>query len=537
MRLLRSRHRWLAWALLLATPLAAARSPQCGLFKADEGSTTLRVISPDRGEQKHYGSAPSPVVFQQIEAKLQLVNLEYGLPSELQVRDRGRSVKVDGTRYTLQAPATCAAAATPAAGSCLADAAACLDNRRDATPIALEAACREGVPGMCLQLAERWREDATPSAVPDAAAHKALLDAALAGIELPAPCREGGFQDQTPDCAAALEADPALQEQLIKAAMSAMLDEAIMSLAAPSAPIVIPSGQRQQLVQLCQQVPHERFCARVAELAWESGDHLQAVQALALSCATGGEGAACAHLPALQALGPSLQPQPAVALPCGSFHADGGLMDTLEFGDAGLVGVGWNSRLRARVEDGDIRIRHDKGGDFVLRPLPGGQLLGMDTWTRYQVFSSTGEGPASCSAPKQYTVLPLPQDCPQARADGGAELCCAQGRLQGCNVLGNRLAMSGKWQQAADHYVTVCRAGVREGCENLVSAHEHSAQVDAHATLEQLCEADGSGRHVACDVLETGNWSALELGRALQKAMQEAALDEAPAPRTSNHKR
>ena len=64
MRLLRSRHRWLAWALLLATPLAAAQSPQCGLFKADEGSTTLRVISPNRGEQKHYGSAPSPVVFQ-----------------------------------------------------------------------------------------------------------------------------------------------------------------------------------------------------------------------------------------------------------------------------------------------------------------------------------------------------------------------------------------------------------------------------------------------------------------------------------------
>ncbi|MGM3213894.1 hypothetical protein ACS229_29685, partial [Klebsiella pneumoniae] len=86
---------------------------------------------------------------------------------------------------------------------------------------------------------------------------------------------------------------------------------------------------------LCQQVPQERFCARVAELAWESGDHPQAVQALALSCAPGGEGVACAHLPALQALGSSLKPQPAVALPCGSFHADGGLMDTLEFGDAG----------------------------------------------------------------------------------------------------------------------------------------------------------------------------------------------------------
>lgn len=537
MRLLLPRHRWLAWALLLATPLAAAQSPQCGLFKADEGSTTLRVISPNRGEQKHYGSAPSPVVFQQIEGKLQLVNLKYGLPSELQVRNRGRSVEVDGTRYTLHAPATCAAAATPAAGSCLADAAACLDNRRDATPIALEAACREGVPGMCLQLADRWRDDAKRPTAREASEQKAIVDAALARITLPAACREGGFQDETPACAAALEADPALQKQIVSAVMGAAMADAMKSLVSPSTPVVVPPVQRQQLLQLCQQVPHERFCARVAELAWESGDHPQAVQALALSCATGGEGAACAHLPALQALGPSLKPQPAVALPCGSFHADGGLMDTLEFGDAGLVGVGWNSQLRARVEDGDIRIRHDKGGDFVLRPLPGGQLLGMDTWTRYQVFSSTGEGPASCSAPKQYTVLPLPQDCPQALADGGAETCCAQGRLQGCNVLGNRLAMSGKWQQAAGHYATVCRAGVREGCENLVSAHEHSAEVDAQAVLEQLCKADGSGRHVACDVLETGNWNVLELGRALQKAVEEAALDDTPAPRTSNHKR
>jgi hypothetical protein len=98
------RRRWLAWALLLAAPMAAAQSPQCGLFKADEGSSTLRISSPNRGEQKHFGSAPSPVAFQQIDGKLQLVNLEYGLPSALQVRDRGRTVEVDGTTYILLAP-------------------------------------------------------------------------------------------------------------------------------------------------------------------------------------------------------------------------------------------------------------------------------------------------------------------------------------------------------------------------------------------------------------------------------------------------
>lgn len=528
---------WLAWALLLAAPVAFAQSPQCGLFKAGEGSSTLRVSSPDRGEQKHFGSAPTPVAFQQIDGQLQLVNLEYGLPSALQVRDRGRTVEVDGTVYTLQEPAQCAAAATPAAGSCLADAAACLDNRHEATPAVLEAACREGVPGMCLQLADRWHDEARAPATPDAAQQQAILDTALAGVELPAPCRNGGFSNEAPACAAALEADPELQEQILKAAMNAAMVEAMKSVVPPSTPVVMPAGQRQQLLQLCQQVSHGGFCTRVAELSWESGDPLQAVQALAAACTPGNDSSACERLPALQALGASLRPRPATALPCGNYRAEGGLMDTLDFGDAGRVGIGWNSQLRARVEDGDIRIRHDKGGDFVLRPLPGGQLLGLDTWTRFQVFVPTGEGAATCSPPKHYTVLPLPQDCPQALASGGAEACCAQGKLQGCNILGNRLALSGQWRQAAEHYTTVCRAGVREGCENLVAAQGRSGEVDAHAMLEQLCAAEGHGQHVACDVLETGNWGMLELGRAMQQAVEQSATDDAPATRRSNRKR
>lgn len=529
---------WLAWALLLATPVAAAQSPQCGLFEADEGSSTLRISSSNRGEQKHFGSAPTPVAFQQIDGKLQLVNLEYGLPSVLQVRDRGRTVEVDGTVYTLQAPAQCAAAATPAEGSCLADAAACLDNRREATPTVLAAACREGVPGMCLQLADRWHDEARAPATPDEAQQQAILDTALAGIELPVPCRNGGFSNETPACAAALEADPALQEQIVKAAMGAAMVEAVSSVLSPSTPVVVPAAQRQQLLQLCQQVGHGGFCSRVAELSWESGDPLQAVQALATACAPGKDSAACERLPALRALGASLRPQPATALPCGTFRAAGGLMDTLDFGDAGRVGIGWDSQLRARVEEGDIRIRHDKGGDFVLRPLPGGQLLGLDTWTRFQVFVPTGEGASTCSPPKHYTVLPLPQDCPLALAnEDGADACCAQGKLQGCNILGNRLALSGHWLQAAEHYTTVCRAGVREGCENLVTAQGNGAGVDARAILGQLCEADRSGLHVACDVLGTQNWELITLGGALQKAVDEAALDDAPAPRTTNRKR
>ncbi|MDV3464686.1 hypothetical protein R1G70_08455 [Stenotrophomonas sp. C960] len=532
------RRRWLAWALLLAAPMAAAQSPQCGMFKADEGSGTLRISSPNRGEQKHFGSAPSPVAFQQIDGKLQLVNLEYGLPSALQVRDRGRTVEVDGTVYILQAPAQCAAAAAPAEGSCLADAAACLDNRREATPAALESGCREGVPGMCLQLADRWHEEAKPTVEADPALAKAALDAALSGIKLPAACDDGGFEQGTAACAAALEADSVVQEQLVKAAMTATMTEAMVTMTAPTVPVIIPAERRQQLLRLCREVSHGGFCTRVAELSWEAGDHLQAVQALAAACTPGNDTASCERLPALQAVGASLRPQPATALPCGNYRADGGLMDTLDFGDNGLVGVGWSSHLRARVEAGDIRIRHDRDGDFVLRPLPGGQLLGLDNWTRFQVFVPTGEGPTRCSAPKQFRVLPLPQDCPLALTnEDGADACCAQGKLQGCNILGNRLALSGHWLQAVEHYTTVCRAGVREGCENLVTAQGNGAEVDARRILEQLCKADRSGLHVACDVLETQNWELITLGGALQKAGDEAAVDDLPVPRNPNRKR
>ncbi len=85
----------------------------------------------------------------------------------------------------------------------------------------------------------------------------------------------------------------------------------------------------------------------------------------------------------------------------------------------------------------------------------------------------------------------------------------------------------------------MCQAGIREGCENLASVMENSSSVDVRPMLEAVCEAEGSGRHVACDVLATRNWSLLGFGQALQRAVQEQSADEdqtGPAPRTPNHK-
>ena len=61
--------------------------------------------------------------------------------------------------------------------------------------------------------------------------------------------------------------------------------------------------------------------------------------------------------------------------------------------------------------------------------------------------------------------------------------------------------------------------------------------MDARRILEQLCNADRSGLHVACDVLGTQNWELITLGGALQKSVDEAAVDDTPAPRNSNRKR
>lgn len=115
----------------------------------------------------------------------------------------------------------------------------------------------------------------------------------------------------------------------------------------------------------------------------------------------------------------------------------------LDFGDVGWVGIGWDSQLCVCVEDGDICICYDKGGDFVLWLLFGGQLLGLDMWICFQVFVLIGEGVSICSLLKYYMVLLLLQDCLQVLVSGGVEVCCVQGKLQGCNIFGNCFVLFG----------------------------------------------------------------------------------------------
>jgi hypothetical protein len=168
------------------------------------------------------------------------------------------------------------------------------------------------------------------------------------------------------------------------------------------------------------------------------------------------------------------------------------------------------------IANGQVRIRHDKGGDFVFAPVEGDALLGIDSWNRYAVYSRDG-GAASCAAPTVYVEKPLGEDCPQPGRETIAA-CCARGSLHGCNALGHQRALAGDWAGAKPEYLKVCTAGVRVGCENLARAYEHGDE-SIPDLLDALCAKDAA--HVACDVRETTPWATLALSRAADELLRD----------------
>lgn len=216
-------------------------------------------------------------------------------------------------------------------------------------------------------------------------------------------------------------------------------------------------------------------------------------------------------------------------LPCGRYIADTGLMSELDFGDRGLVaGIGGN--LRARIEAGLVRIRHDKGGDFVLQRIDSDRLLGIDDWNRYAVYrrDESDGGATACAAPMVFDETPLIEDCPQPGNETAAA-CCARGSLHGCNIAGHQLALGNAWAEAKPYYLKVCAAGVRIGCENLTQVFARGNDESVPDDLDALCATNS--RHVACDVCETTNWALLSFSQVTDELLREVEqeLDTDPA--------
>ena len=266
---------------------------------------------------------------------------------------------------------------------------------------------------------------------------------------------------------------------------------------------------------MCSGTGSAEVCNNAAGKLWAAGRYLQARSALQTACSEGGDPDACKKAEPL--LGMSDQDQhlaPATQLPCGDYAAATGLMSELKFGDRGMVEAGMGGRMRARLENGLVRVRHDKGGDFVFRVLDAQRMLGIDSWNEFALYQRQG-GADRCSAPVVYVEKPLEQDCPAIMQEGGAKACCDAGKLQGCNALGNQRALQGDWTGAKVYYQQICAQGVRTGCENLTQVYAHAGDESVIDSLDRLCEADP--KHVACDVSETSNWEMLGMAQALQE--------------------
>lgn len=479
----------LCMAAVCTSPTALAAPPACGTYLDADSGARLEIDDRERARLLREGMAPATQHYRVTGATLRLFDTDQGYASDFTLGADGRTlIEVDETfrkTLVLAKARSCGATPPPAApGSCRADLDACFADIGNASPDRLRAACDDGVAIACVRWIDALRaeHDSDP-------------------FEQPAACRED---------------DPSFSKQACEDAATALLaralTEAVGSMYADDAPL--PAEALATLPALCEKNGSAKVCNEVAEQLWTGERHADARAALDIACRRGGDPEACRHANALGAVA-SLRTQRAERLPCGRYVADTGLMSELDFGDRGLV-ASIGGQLRARIENGQVRIRHDKGGDFVFAPVDGDVLLGIDRWNRYAVYARDG-GATTCTAPTVYIEKPLGEDCPQPGRESIAA-CCARGSLHGCNALGHQRALAGDWAGAKPEYLKVCTAGVRAGCENLARVYEHGDD-SIPDLLDALCAKDAT--HVACDVRETTPWATLALSRAADELLRD----------------
>ncbi|MBX3711667.1 MAG: hypothetical protein KF800_06880 [Lysobacter sp.] len=488
-------------ALALSSAHALAAPLACGSYVDIDSGARLEIDDAARGRLLREGMAPSTQHYRVIGMTLRLFDTDEGYASDYTLSADGRTLteveQAFRKTFVLRTPRDCAAPPpAPAPGSCRADLDACFADSAGASADALRAACNDGLAFACVRWIDGLRavEDDAP-------------------VEQPAACREGTSAFSQQAC-----------EDAVAGLLARALAEAAASMQADDSPL--PAQALDPLPALCAKQGSAKVCNEVAKQLWTGGRHADARTALDVACERGSDPDACRHATALGTV-PSLRVQRTERLPCGRYVAETGLMGELDFGDRGLV-ASLGGQLRARIDNGQVRIRHDKGGDFVFASIDGDGLLGVDRWNRYAVYTRDG-GAATCAAPMVYVERPLGEDCPQPGREGFAA-CCARGSLHGCNALGHQRALAGDWAGAKPEYLKVCAAGVRVGCENLARAYEHGDD-SIPDLLDALCAKDAT--HVACDVHETTPWASLALSRAadeLLRALERDADSEAELP-------
>ncbi|MDR2364623.1 MAG: hypothetical protein LBD68_02040 [Zoogloeaceae bacterium] len=489
--------------LMTAAGAQAAPEGVCGAFQDEAGGKTARIVSANRMEMRRADIAPAFFLYQRADNILKAENVDstYADATEFTLSKDGsvlRYADAFGEEIQLRRSARfdCGAedaASNPVGKACRQDIGACKETHGQASREDLQTLCADHLPFACLALIGQYEEAAK----------------AADREEAPAVCREG---------------DPAFDEAACKEAAAQALAKnfakVFSSLYADAVPLAAEA--LDSLPALCAENVSSNLCKEVAEKLWEGGRYLEAARSLRRACAAPiGDASVCAEAEALAQLDAQALAQPTGgdALPCGHYLAATGLMSEFTFTDRGKVEASFGATLRARLENGLVRIRHDKGGDFVLRRLADGRLLGIDTWNRYAIYNRDG-GQDRCAPPVVYREAELQADC---RAGESMAACCKRGGMQGCNGMGHSSALAGDWDGALKFYQQVCAADVRSGCENMTQIGTDEAK----AALESLCARDAEA--VACDVADVADWAALGLNRALREvnqSMEEEAAAE-----------
>jgi len=276
--------------------------------------------------------------------------------------------------------------------------------------------------------------------------------------------------------------------------------------------------QLQELDASCEKHQTPELCQKTLEQLWLANRFVQARDLLGRMCRSKIDENSCLRFQQLSSLKLDNRAEQASAVPCGEFKGTvSSLIGTLDFMDRGLLALGMESKVRARIEDGLVKIRHDKGGDFVFAKLGEDVLLGLDSWNQYEVYRREILPSKTCLPPVAYVEQPLSSGC---GLDKNPKDCCDNGDTQGCNRLGSMAALKNDWKAAAIQYEKVCSKGVRIGCENWIyTVGKTGDDQGVESGLQRLCKNDG--QHVACDMLELNSIQKMMLLFAMEEVMKD----------------
>lgn len=505
------RGRLWAGALLACIALQAqAESLVCGtVFRSttDAGST-LRVVNAQQIEPAHSGAIFGRHLYQVRDGDLYTLDPDVGVVRHYRIKGDDL-VEIDdegmpGDRLSRDARLPCEPdVVLPPPGRCRNDLAHCEKSVLDKSDLGnMREVCEEGIGYGCKTF---LRTAARPPEL-DREPPEALKRA----------CDEKARNFNKADCEAAIG-------NYIGQAFTAGIAAAFGS------PPPIPAAILDELPALCKRSRSGEGCAAFADTLLAAGRFAPWLDTQTQACAFDDNQRACPNFPrTLQRLRQVQAFSPSNAVPCGRFvalnEADT-LYGELDFQDRGRVTISGFSTRRARVEDGVVKVRHDKGADFVFRAA-GDMLIGTDTWTQGNVYVPASGGASHCQPPPRYREVAMPTDCPVV-SPAEVATCCDAGKLQGCNTRGNQSALAGNWDAAARDYTRLCRANIRIGCENLARAAVELNDEAPEERLKAICDADSQA--VACDVLEMTDWDAQGVQKALNEILRDIEKEDSDA--------